>query len=654
MDSIAVAAAALNQIPLDWSGNQRRILDAIAAARTNGIQLLCLPELAISGYGCEDMFHAPDTMSRSLSALENILPHTKGMVVLLGLPLFYEHAVLNAVAVVADGEVVGFVPKQNLARDGIHYETRWFRAWPQGTVADYHWQGRAYPLGDWVFDLNGLRFGMEICEDAWVPQRTGANLAARGVELILNPSASHFAFGKHELRKRLVTEASRSYACAYVYANLLGNEAGRAIYDGDCMIANHGRLLSQAERFSYQEWHLTSAQIDLQSIRMQAAKRGPARLRVEENTACIAIDMVLANSAQQPALHAPAAWEDFPEERFKCEEFTRAICLGLFDYMRKSYSQGYVLSLSGGADSAACAVAVKLMQAFATAELGEAGVKQRLSHMADTSPATMLLCAYQASDNSGEVTLKAAQDIAALCGATWLNLNIAPIINAYQALIEEGIGRDLTWQQDDITLQNIQARARAPSIWMLANIRQALLIATSNRSEAAVGYATMDGDTCGGISPLSGIDKHFLLQWLRWLEQEGPTGFGSMPALRAITVQQPTAELRPAEQAQTDEGDLMPYGVLDYIERQAIRDKHSPMQVYELVCKHFPDAGNAQAKVWVIRFYRLWSRNQWKRERYAPSFHYDDANLDPKTWCRFPILSAGFADEIRELELLND
>jgi NAD+ synthase (glutamine-hydrolysing) len=222
-------------------------------------------------------------------------------------------------------------------------------------------------------------------------------------------------------------------------------------------------------------------------------------------------------------------------------------------------------------------------------------------------------------------------------------------VAGYVGMVGKSLGRELTWQQDDIALQNIQARVRSPGAWMLANINGALLLSTSNRSEAAVGYATMDGDTSGGLSPIAGIDKAYLRQWLRWAETEGPQGLHAFPALRHINVQAPTAELRPAASKQTDEDDLMPYPVLDAIERSAIRDKMMPVDVYDRLKLDFPNYTGGQLKLWVERFFRLWCRNQWKRERYAPSFHLDDENLDPKTWCRFPILSSGFEEELEEL-----
>jgi NAD+ synthase (glutamine-hydrolysing) len=116
-----------------------------------------------------------------------------------------------------------------------------------------------------------------------------------------------------------------------------------------------------------------------------------------------------------------------------------------------------------------------------------------------------------------------------------------------------------------------------------------------------------------------------------------------------INSQTPTAELRPESEGQTDEGDLMPYRVLDMIERAAIRDKLMPVEVFQVVREKFPDLSNEQIGIWVEKFFILWCRNQWKRERYAPSFHLDDENLDPKSWCRFPILSGGFERELAEL-----
>jgi NAD+ synthase (glutamine-hydrolysing) len=133
------------------------------------------------------------------------------------------------------------------------------------------------------------------------------------------------------------------------------------------------------------------------------------------------------------------------------------------------------------------------------------------------------------------------------------------------------------------------------------------------------------------------------------MESTGPDGLHALPALSYINKQQPTAELRPPGEAQTDEKDLMPYDVLEAVEDSAIRDKRLPLEVLQELEPRYPQYTQADLALWVERFFKLWCRNQWKRERLAPSFHVDDKNLDPKSWCRFPILSGGYERELAEL-----
>jgi len=654
MNRIVTGAASLNQVPLDWKGNVRRAVDAVVEARDMGVSFLCLPELALTGYGCEDMFLAPEVGERSLDSLKDLAKECEGIVVAVGLPLWFESSVYNAVALIVDREIVGFVAKQNLAGDGLHYEPRWFKPWPVGQAESVEREKKTIPLGDLVFEVGGIRLGFEICEDAWVADRPGTRLARRGVDLIFNPSASHFAFGKQQVRERFVLEGSRAFACGYVYANLLGNEAGRIIYDGGTVIACSGDYLAEGKRFLFRDHVLTAATIDLNLTRMHQARQVSHRPIVgEADDLSVSVDF-------SPPWKGAVKYENAESalgKETKEEEFSRVIALGLFDYLRKSYSGGFVVSLSGGADSAACAVLVKLMTDLAILDLGEERFREKLGHIdfGDRSPMEQLLtCVYQATQNSSETTRSAAKTVATAIGSEFQEWDIDEIVQRYHAMLEGGIGRDLDWETDDIAMQNIQARVRSPGVWMLTNIQNALLLSTSNRSEAAVGYATMDGDTSGGLCPISGIDKAFLRDWLRWLENTGcEPDIPAIPELSVINAQAPTAELRPSEENQTDEGDLMPYPVLEAIEKLAIRDKKLPAEAWTRLCETQESYSADQLKAWVIKFFRLWSRNQWKRERYAPGFHVDDKNLDPKTWCRFPILSNGFRKEISELEKME-
>jgi NAD+ synthase (glutamine-hydrolysing) len=253
----------------------------------------------------------------------------------------------------------------------------------------------------------------------------------------------------------------------------------------------------------------------------------------------------------------------------------------------------------------------------------------------------ILTCAYQGTRNSSSETLQAAKSLAESIGAGFHYWLIDDEVTSYSSKMEKAIGRKLTWDQDDIALQNIQARARSPIIWMLANIKRSVLLTTSNRSEGDVGYATMDGDTSGSLAPIAGLSKVFILQWLRWAETN--LGYAGLSYVNNL---KPTAELRPLDRYQTDEADLMPYTILAEIEKHGIRDRKSPKEVLKSMSGLAPDD---QLKQYIRKFYKLWSINQWKRERLAPSFHLDDLNVDPRSWCRFPILSSGFGDELNDL-----
>ena len=655
MKLIKVSAAVLNQTPLDWEGNKARIIAAIEAARQDQMSLLCLPEMCIPGYGCEDAFLSPGLQATARHVLAEILPATRGMIVSLGLPLLYHHGLFNTACLAVDGRIAGFAAKRFLAGDGLHYEPRWFKPWPAGRRAEVELDGAFYPLGDIYFDCGGLKIGFEICEDAWVANRPGGELALRGVDVILNPSASHFAFGKAEVRRRFVLEGSRAFGVSYLYSNLLGNEAGRAVYDGGALIASAGKLLAAGPRFSFAEFQLTTASIDVDATRMVQSRTGSFRPSDEGDSGCVRAAFEFPPLEPSPESISVAAWETggFIKE----EEFARAISLALFDYLRKSRSHGFVVSISGGADSAAVSCLAALAVEFGVAELGLERFLARLPYLLRVQGKTsareivhaLLSCVYQSTAHSSQVTRNAARDAAQAIGAEFFEWDVERIVQEYISTISRAISRELSWAGDDLALQNIQARARSPGVWMLANLRGALLLSTSNRSEAAVGYATMDGDTSGGLSPIAGIDKAFLRRWLRWLEKQGPAGLAPVPALASVNCQEPTAELRPSSACQTDEADLMPYELLDEIERAAIRDKYTPLETFLRMRSRFTQYSQEQLAMWVERFFLLWCRNQWKRERYAPSFHVDDENLDPKTWCRFPILSGGFERELAEL-----
>lgn len=607
---IKIGGATVNQIPFDWNNNTRNILEAIEEARKQQIRILCFPELCVTGYGCEDLFLSDWLAEHAWKEVLKIRDYTQDITICIGLPVRLEGVTYNGSCVISNRKIIGITFKQNLARDGVHYEPRWFDPWVPYRTVELVLGNEKIQAGDLIYEIEGVKFGFEICEDGWRKNyRPGYRLMERGVNLIMNPSASHFAMGKSTLREReVVLDGSVAFNCVYLFTNLLGNEAGKMIYDGDIIIAQKGKLLAVNKRLSFRSYTILACSVDFK------------------------------NPEQSEVI--PSA-----DIKDKNEELTQAVALALYDYARKSKAKGFVLSLSGGADSSSCAVFVAEMVRRAVAEVGWDIFNKALgieAHDLKDAVSKLLTCAYQGTINSSSQTFNAAKSLADSIGAEFHQWTIDEEVNSYSRKIENAIGRKLTWDQDDVTLQNIQARSRSPIIWMLANVKRAVLLTTSNRSEGDVGYATMDGDTSGSLSPIAGLSKVFILQWLRWAEKNlNHTG------LNLVNNLQPTAELRPLERNQTDEDDLMPYTVLAEIEKWAILQRRSPLQVYEVMKINYD---HALLKNWIRKFFRLWSANQWKRERLAPAFHLDDLNVDPRTWCRFPILSSGFSEELAKLD----
>ncbi|WP_103921224.1 nitrilase-related carbon-nitrogen hydrolase, partial [Candidatus Venteria ishoeyi] len=474
MHLIKLAAACLNQTPMDWDGNQKNILAAIQQARSQQVDILCLPELCISGYGCEDAFLGAGLLQQALRVLLEIVPFTQDIIVAVGLPVLHQNRVYNTVCLLNNGKIGGFVAKRFLPGDGIHYESRWFHPWPVEVQDSLQIGEDCVPFGDIYFNCGGVRIGFEICEEAWVARRPGTRLAQAGIDIILNPTASHFAFDKRETRKRLVLEGSRAFSSSYVYANLLGNEAGRVIYDGDTLIASNGEMLAAGERLSFASWRLISALVDVDRTRMNQARTSRF---VGNPQACVHLDFNYPQrlpEKQSESKPVYPAWET--GESLKQEEFARAVALGLYDYSAKSRSQGFALSLSGGADSAAVACLIRLMVELGVAEVGIENFCARLNlpqtelNTIEQLMPVLLVCVYQATRNSSETTRNAAEKMAHAVGAEYLELDIENMVSGYRQHIEQAIGRSLNWTQDDLALQNIQARARAPGVWMLANL----------------------------------------------------------------------------------------------------------------------------------------------------------------------------------------
>ena len=667
-----LAAASLNQTVGDWAGNERRIREVVAEARATGAKLLLLPEMCIPGYSLCDRLLRISTLERSWDVLMRLADATSGMAVAVGLPIAHEGIVFNAMALLADGKLVGLAAKENLAVGDVQYENRYFQPWTHGRVVEYRGpDGTTAPLGTQMFALQGLgTVAFEICEDAWKGLRPGSTYALAGAEILLNPSASWFAIGKHRNRRRLVSQISQQDHCVYLYTSLLGCDATRLIFDGSLFLAIDGRVEVEGRRFVFdRSWELIHRVVDLREVRHARMEEGswgsqasranlgvygktPSLVRVPgdyrtEQVAPAPKPYWIPPEPSHPdpsLLHLEASVLHRPigESDLNHLELELALALALRDYTAKTGVRSLCLALSGGRDSAMVALLVQRMLRYDRPDLDSDALARLVRDR--------FVCAYLATENSGDKTRTAARAIAEEIGARFIDASVQPALAAAHQVVETMVGEPLSWDnpRHDIPLQNVQARVRGMLIWTIANLHNALLLVTSNKSEAAVGYTTMDGDSSGGLAPIADVPKSLIKLYLDWAAD-----FHGMASLEKIKAMDASAELRPPGQEQTDEADLMPFLVLDQLMYAFVQRAQDPVDMFRTLWPSFRtryDGDPRRFAADIRRFVRLFCLAQWKRERFAISFRVTAFDLDPKTGFRFPPVQAPFTEELAALD----
>ena len=609
--NLKIASSNLNQTPLAWEKNFSNIRNSINDARKKNVKILCFPELSITGYSCQDLFFNSWFIKKSEKYLKEVVKLCDGMTVLIGHPLNYSGKLYNAVSIIKNKEIKGCFIKSNLPNDGIHYEKRWFEPWRLGEIKEHIFDKKKVPIGTIQYEFSdSLTLGFEICRDSWDSERPAKYIRTKKNLLIINPIASHYAFGKFEFRKNQVLESSKKFNCTYISTNLLGNESGKFIFEGDTILAQKGRLLNITKRFSFKNYNLNVFIINLEND----------------------INKYIYNKLNSN------------------EEFISAFSIALIDYLKKSGLNGFALSLSGGLDSSTIAILVYESVRRYIDEVGSEEVIQKLkisnfsSSMNENENVKNILnkifiTVYQKTKNSSKETMRSAKKLSDFIGSKHFEWNIDQEVNSIVSKISKNTRVEYNWEKHDISLQNIQARVRSPFIWFIANTNNFLLLATSNRSELSVGYSTMDGDSSGSISPIAGLDKIFIQKLLKYLSEHH-----NYHILDLVLNLKPSAELQPLKYNQTDEEDLMPYRLLSKIEYLAVKKRLGPKEIINQI-----KGEKEEIKESVKKFFSNYGKSQWKRERAAPSFHFDEFSLDSSLWHRMPILSKNYLEDINDL-----
>jgi NAD+ synthase (glutamine-hydrolysing) len=504
-----IALAQMNTVVGDLEGNRDRVLAQLAEARDAGADLVLFPELAVTGYPPEDLLLRPGFLRAAARTLDEIAGETNGITALVGYP-HLDRDLFNACAVCADGEVKGVYHKRFLPNYGVFDEDRYFQA------------GRGLLL---------LRFGETligptICEDIWQPGPPATDLALAGAHVVANISASPFHVGKGRQREENLAQRARDNACWVVLVNAVGGQ-DELVFDGQSLIVDQdGALVLRGPAF---EEALLVAEIDASTAVARrlsdARRRALARERSELPDPPV-IDLGDPRSSSDKRTKPCVA-----EVLTDLEEMRRALELGLRDYVEKNGFSEVVLGVSGGIDSA-------LTAALAAEALGPDRV----------------VCVSMPSRYSSEETQLDARRLADNLGTRFLELPIHGVV----AALEDALAGLFAGTEPGLAEENVQARARGLLLMALSNKFGWLVLATGNKSELSVGYATLYGDMAGGFALLKDVFKTDVFRLARHLNERAAREL--VP--HTVVERAPSAELR---DNQLDADSLPPYPKLDRV-----------------------------------------------------------------------------------------
>jgi NAD+ synthase (glutamine-hydrolysing) len=497
-----VALCQLNPVVGDLGGNAERVIDALAVAEEASCDLAVFPELMITGYPPEDLLLKPGFVADNIAALSKLAAATERCAAVVGF-VDEDLDLYNAAAVCASGEVRGVYHKECLPNYSVFDEARYFAP---GTGAAQ------------LFLIGGVRVGISICEDAWNPSGAIAAQAAGGAELVVNINASPYYADRLVEREQMLATRAADASCALVYVNCVGGQ-DELVFDGASLVYDAaGRRLASLPQFAEQ---VTPVDLEVRAV-YRKRLLDPRGRHEAAPLPVIPITGEPRQSVSAPRLPRPIAEPLGPEA-----EVYRALVTGTRDYVCKNGFREVVIGLSGGIDSSLVAV-------IATDALGPERVHGVSMPSRYSSPGSR-------SD---------AEQLARELGIDYREI---PIEAAHAALVDM-LAPSFSGRAPDLTEENLQSRIRGVTLMALSNKLGWMVLTTGNKSEMAVGYSTLYGDTAGGFAVIKDVPKTLVYRLCRWRNQQQPV----IP--EDVLTKPPSAELRPD---QRDDQSLPPYEVLD-------------------------------------------------------------------------------------------
>ncbi len=640
---VRVAAAVPQMRVADCKYNTNEIKKQIKEALQEGVEVVCFPELSLTGYTCADLFFTQQLQQDALIGLKDICAYTRDLpiIVLVGSPLKVDNNLYNCAFVITDGEVVGIVPKINLPNTGEFYEKRWFSSGRdvlehnvnsiRPRIPTIELWGNDVPFGiDLLFATKDYSFGIEICEDLWSPLPASTQLAIQGAEIIFNLSSSNCVTGKHEFRQRMITQQSARVHCGYVYTSSgIGESTTDIVFSGSTYIAENGDMLEIGDRFQM-ESSMIITEIDVERLRIDRQRNtnfthdkhghyrhiqvAPLEESLEDGSA-YNLELIGKGPLHRHFPKTPFLPKHTNSVEY-CEDVLNLQVHGLLRRWQHTHAESLVIGISGGLDS----TLALLVCALTADRLGYS----RSQVIGVTMPG------FGTSDRTYHNAIE-------LMGQLGISIHEIPIRDMATQHLHD-INHDIN--QHDITYENAQARIRTLILMDMANKYNGIVVGTGDMSELALGWATYCGDQMSMYGVNAGIPKT-LVRYLVKYAAENIFGDRTREILLDIVDTPVSPELLPTDEngniAQKTEDKVGPYELHDFFLYYFLRYGFTREKIAYMASIAFEGVYSEKVIAhWLDVFMRRFFTQQFKRSCMPDGPKVVGVSLSPRGDWRMP------------------
>jgi NAD+ synthase (glutamine-hydrolysing) len=609
----------------DCSYNIEQTQVLMQRAEDNGVQMLCFPEMGVTGYTCGDLFHQKVLIEQAEASLKTLIEATSelSLLTVVGMPVPVQNRLMNTAVVFQKGKILAVIPKTWLPNYGEFYEKRWFSSARQVDAEDVCLCGQNVPFGTEILFKSGEAcLGIEICEDLWMPIPPSSYHALRGANILFNLSASNELIAKNDYRKQLIAQQSSRCIAAYVYASAgFGESSTDVVFAGNAEIAENGSPLVEAERFSLEN-QLIVGEVDVERLNGDRLRHTGFTADFLQGFNSGGYRVVSFDLKEMPDEQLTRTFSMYPfvpqgvELDNRCREMYSIQVQGLVKRLVHTGCKHVVIGISGGLDSTlALLVAVKAFDKLGISRVNIEGI---------TMPGF---------GTTGR-TYNNALDLMKALGVHSREISIVKAVNQHF----EDIGHDPSVH--NVTYENSQARERTQILMDVANQMNGLVIGTGDLSELALGWATYNGDHMSMYGVNVGIPKtlvRFMVNWIAGNQMDQ----ASATILKDVIDTPVSPELLPADAdgqiSQKTEDLVGPYALHDFVLYHVLRFGFQPRKIRWMAVRAF--AGTYDSNVidhWLRVFYKRFFAHQFKRSCLPDGPKVGSVSLSPRGDWRMP------------------